>query len=113
VFSIGVDLGQAADYSTVAVVRSVGDDLHLVHLHRFPLGTDYTVVVDGIVDFYEDDRLGEGGQPPLLTLDETGVGRAISDLLLSTHAVLRGDDHGWGHGPSVRVEGRTRLLEGT
>jgi hypothetical protein len=85
VFSIGVDLGQAADYSTVAVVRSVGDDLHLVHLHRFPLGTDYTVVVDGIVDFYEDDRLGEGGQPPLLTLDETGVGRAISDLLLSTH----------------------------
>jgi hypothetical protein len=63
-FAIGVDLGQAADYSTIAIVRSTGDELHLVHLHRFPLGTDYTVVVDGIVDVYEDSRLGVGTSAP-------------------------------------------------
>jgi len=84
VFSIGVDLGQAADYSTVAIVRNVGDDLHLVHLHRFPLNTDYTAVVEGITGFCEDSRLEVVGQPPLLTIDETGVGRAVSDLLLGS-----------------------------
>ncbi len=83
-FAIGVDLGQAADYSTIAIVRSTGDELHLVHLHRFPLGTDYTVVVDGIVDVYEDSRLGVGDQRPALAIDDTGVGRGVSDLLLGS-----------------------------
>lgn len=83
-FAVGVDLGQAADYSTVAVVRTAGDELHLVHLHRFPLNTDYTAVVDGIVDIYKDPRLEVEGQPPSLTIDETGVGRAVSDLLLGS-----------------------------
>ncbi len=84
-YAVGVDLGQAADYSTVAIVSSVGDELHLVHLHRWPLNTDYTDVVAGIVELYENPRLVVEGQAPLLVVDETGVGRGIADLLLSTH----------------------------
>ena len=56
-YFVGLDLGQSNDYTALAVVQSVkqrGLDestktfLHLRHLERYPLGTPYTSVADGV-----------------------------------------------------------------
>src|SRR5215213_3966203 len=45
-FAVGVDLGREADHSTIAVARDgAHDQLYVVHLHRFALGTSYLDVV--------------------------------------------------------------------
>jgi hypothetical protein len=56
-YFVGLDLGQSNDYTALAVVQSgKGPDgngrtktfLHLRHLERYPLGTPYTSVADGV-----------------------------------------------------------------
>ena len=42
-WSVGADIGQAQDPSAIAVVQEVGQELHLRHLERVPLGTAYAV----------------------------------------------------------------------
>lgn len=44
-FYVGVDLGERVDYSAVAVVRSRGSLLELVHMQRFGLGTNLAAVI--------------------------------------------------------------------
>jgi len=52
-FLVGVDLGQAQDPTAIAVAEAVGDDLHLRHLERLPLGTPYPVVIQRITALVE------------------------------------------------------------
>jgi hypothetical protein len=52
--------------------------LHLTHLERFPLGTPYPDVVDGVIRRVKRTKLR--GKHTVLMVDETGVGRAITDL---------------------------------
>ena len=82
-FAVGVDLGREADHSTIAVARDgAHDQLYVVHLHRFALGTSYLDVVDGVMEIVSDPRLQTDGRPPVLAVDQTGVGAAVTDLLL-------------------------------
>ncbi len=41
----GTDLGQKRDHSAVAVVRKTGQEVYLVHLKQFSLGTEYGSVM--------------------------------------------------------------------
>lgn len=80
-FFLGLDLGQAADSSALALVetphRRRDAPLHVRHLMRYPLGTSYPAIVDDVAE-----RLV---RPPLvgqveLIVDGSGVGRPVVDL---------------------------------
>ena len=85
VFYVGLDLGQAQDFTGLAIVERIAAPAggreavhHVRHLERFPLRTPYTAVVTGV------SRLLSA--PPLrgacrLVVDATGVGAAVVDLL--------------------------------
>ena len=83
-YFVGLDLGQAADYTALAVVErspwdGVTDAIYsLRHLKRYPLGTAYTDIVPDV------ERLMN--TPPLrgavtLVVDYSGVGRVLVDML--------------------------------
>ncbi len=84
VYLAGLDLGQASDYSALAIaegrmVPSKGGLAHLefVQLARWPLGTTYTHIVAAIVKLFAEPPLAGS----LLCVDATGVGRAVLDQL--------------------------------
>jgi hypothetical protein len=87
-YFVGLDLGQAQDFTALAVLaRSFvlpGDpsalrrcSFALRHLQRFPLGTHYSEVLGTLVKLLQ--------APPLVgafvVVDQTGVGRAVVDTL--------------------------------
>ena len=81
-FVIGVDLGQAVDYSAIAVVefdpRQTHDrELKLRHIERVPLGESYTGVVERLSGL-QASLLGSR-----LVMDATGVGRPVRDMLIA------------------------------
>jgi hypothetical protein len=106
-YSVGCDLGQAADFTAVAVLEKKivpprdamfspvgehpgnrlveGDILYdLVYLKRPKLGTPYDVisrrVADLICELEPQGAFGELGQVTL-SVDGTGVGRSVVDML--------------------------------
>jgi hypothetical protein len=99
-FYVGLDLGQAADFTALAVVQSVMEQnpeggfrsaLHLRHLERYELGTPYPEIADKVATLMRDERLSPNEydprrlrvfrRAPQLIVDDTGVGRAVADLL--------------------------------
>jgi hypothetical protein len=92
-FVLGLDLGQAADYSALSIIEKTtarqGDkDVRrygVRHLHRWHLGTPYTTIVADVADLAK--------KPPLpgsaLVVDATGVGRAITDMIRKARLGLR------------------------
>jgi len=68
----------------VAVVKDAGEGmLHVVHLERLPLNTSYVEVVDHVEGMARDPRLASSsGSPPVLCVDQTGVGAAVTNMLL-------------------------------
>jgi hypothetical protein len=106
-FSVGVDLGQASDFTAIAVLEKKivppetamfspvganasnrlveGDIVHdLVYLKRPKLGTPYDTiakrVADLICELEPQGAFGELGQVTL-SVDGTGVGRGVVDML--------------------------------
>jgi hypothetical protein len=96
----GLDLGQSADYTALAVVQSVKERneegglktfLHLRHLERYPLRTPYTTVADRVAALMRSEALNQDEYDPSrhriakakveLLVDKTGVGVAVTDLL--------------------------------
>ena len=99
-YFVGLDLGQSADYTALAVVQAVkernaegeiGRYLHLRHLERYPLRTSYTTIADGVVGLMRSDALNSDEYDPArnrlakakveLLVDKTGVGRGVTDIL--------------------------------
>jgi hypothetical protein len=99
-FYVGLDLGQSADYTALAVVHSVhtrkpdgqmAKRLHLRHLERYPLRTPYPEIVEKVAALVREEKLSPTehdpsrgryfSQPPALVVDNTGVGVAVTDLL--------------------------------
>jgi len=84
-----LDLGQAADFTALAVLEAASAEgaereLRLRHLERYPLRTPYTAVADGVAALVERLRdLAPSGDEPDLLVDNTGVGRAVTDVLQS------------------------------
>ena len=80
-FVLGLDLGQANDYTAISVGEIKLDvtpfELQIRHLHRFPLRLPYpTMVAETSVIVQELKKLGR----VLMVIDHTGVGRPVVDL---------------------------------
>jgi hypothetical protein len=90
---LGLDLGQARDYTAIAVVERLADRpfehqpeeaprshrrYHLRHLERCKLGTSYPDVVGRVKTLLRTDELRN---KTWLVADATGVGRPVVDLL--------------------------------
>src|SRR5262245_13775385 len=84
----GLDLGQAQDYSALAVLeRTLRPDparagRELAHyavreLRRWPLGTSYTVICADVVKLYAEEPLTGS----TLVVDRTGVGAGVVDFV--------------------------------
>src|SRR5688500_1874387 len=98
-YYVGLDLGQSADYTALAVVQKVpvydaetgkhSKELHLKHLERYPLKTAYTAIADQVKrllscpPFTTPALLNGHLAKPIteLIVDKTGVGVAVTDLL--------------------------------
>ena len=98
-FTVGLDLGQGADYSAVVVVERVlvlpplislesfyrspqvvgpgmREELHVRHLGRWELGTPYPSIVSDVATMLRTPTMRDA----LLYIDGTGVGRAVMDM---------------------------------
>jgi phage terminase large subunit-like protein len=73
-YFVGLDLGQAQDYTALSVLQVVGTEYHIRHLQRFRLGTSYPDVVA------ETGKMMATLQDAVLVVDNTGVGRPVVDL---------------------------------
>jgi hypothetical protein len=90
-FYVGLDLGQSADYTALAVVQAGEDkELRLRHLERYPLRTPYPEIADKVARLVREPaltvtterRFGQvRRRRPELVVDNTGVGVAVTDLL--------------------------------
>jgi hypothetical protein len=80
---VSADIGQVSDPSALAVIERPGHQpplqptLAIRHMDRWHLGTSYLVIVEDICRFVERKELRD----PVLTVDQTGVGRPIVDML--------------------------------
>jgi hypothetical protein len=106
-FCIGLDLGQASDYTALAVVEKLeanGDHdhdraaLHLRHLERYPLRTPYPEIADRVAALIRtevltvrtyNDLLQVEELLPELVIDQTGVGAPVADLLRERDLTFR------------------------
>ena len=77
-FVLGVDIGQAHDYTALVILERAGTELHARHLERLPLNTSYPNQVERVADLVDSPELGRN---VLVAVDGTGVGRAVTDLL--------------------------------
>ena len=99
-YFVGLDLGQSADYTALAVLQTVKERvgegsfrtvLHLRHLQRYRLRTPYTTIADGVVDVMRSGALTSDEYDPArhrvakpkaeLLVDKTGVDRGVTDIL--------------------------------
>jgi hypothetical protein len=91
-FIVGVDLGQANDFTAVAIlgiVRDITQDhwggrseerrYELLNLFRLSLGTPYPAVAEVIANTLK--MVAPNGPEPALVVDATGVGRPVVDML--------------------------------
>lgn len=124
---IGIDCGQIGDSTAVAVsewtTRDDGQHFMVRRLERLPLGLPYPEQAKRIVQMLEGLRAmsakwqaeGTGVMDILTTLDVTGVGRGLFDLLTergetvtpvtitSTERLTQRDDLEWSCGKSILV----------
>jgi hypothetical protein len=104
-FTVGLDLGSAADFSALVVVERVFvlpplvslnewhrqpnvfmadlvEERHVRLLRRWELGTPYPSLVGDVARTMRSDMLR---RQALLYVDGTGVGRAVMDMFYETH----------------------------
>jgi hypothetical protein len=81
---MGVDFGQANDFTAVTVMERAGEELHIPYLTRPELRTSYERIAAGVVDrLHKLEPVGAFGErrDVGLCVDATGVGRAVVDML--------------------------------
>jgi phage FluMu gp28-like protein len=71
-FYLGVDFGKEMDFSVVLAVQKTGSTLQVVHVHRFPLKTEYASVIG-----YVKSLLDRWREVRAVYADVTGVGNYI------------------------------------
>jgi phage FluMu gp28-like protein len=71
-FYVGVDFGKEMDFSVVLVAQKIGGTLQIVHVHRFPLKTEYASVIG-----YVKSLLDRWHEVRAVYADITGVGGYI------------------------------------
>jgi hypothetical protein len=83
-YFVGLDLGQAADFSAIAVMEcqvATKDTytFHCRHLQRWKLRTPYPTIVADTVQLMNSPEIRQGTRA-LLAVDATGVGAPVVDL---------------------------------
>lgn len=83
-FYLGLDLGQAQDYTALAVVErkvfryeAKPEEYHIRHLERPKLGTPYPAIVERVQNLMQSDQLLNR---TALVVDKTGVGAPVVDM---------------------------------
>jgi phage FluMu gp28-like protein len=85
-FCIGVDLGKKRDHSAVAVVKLLPQQqVRLIHLHRFKLGTPYASVIGYIKALTDRYRTVEA-----IYVDQTGIGEYVTEDMSTVVSNTRG-----------------------
>ena len=85
--TVGLDLGQVADYSALVVTERldlapetppgrIGERRDVIHAQRWALGTSYPALVADVCALMAEPQLADAS----LTVDATGVGRGVMDL---------------------------------
>jgi len=107
-YLIGLDLGQAQDYTAIAVIEQAeGEEerkpfYRVRYLKRLPLGTPYPQVVKTVKEIH-DTLTKQGIKRPYLIADSTGCGRPVFDMFRTAGLSPLGVNiHG---GSSVTVDG--------
>jgi len=81
-FLLGVDLGQANDYTAIAILKQMGQPpkcvYHLVHLERPALRTTYPDIVRRVQTLMQTPELRDRCA---LVVDATGCGRPVVDMI--------------------------------
>lgn len=77
-YILGLDVGKQHDYTALTIVEPYSPALHIVHLHRYPLGTNYTVIADDLAQTLAKPPLAGAS---ILGVDATGLGGPFLDLL--------------------------------
>lgn len=74
-FYVGIDLGQAQDYTAIVLVEDDNDHLYVRHIERLPLGTYYPDQVERIKEIVHDRRIAEEipGPPREFATEEYGT----------------------------------------
>ncbi len=85
-YFVGLDLGQSADFSAIAVMERHGTTkdtyvFHCRHLERWQLRTSYPSIVADTVRMMNSPQMQSGRTRPMLAVDATGVGAPVIDLL--------------------------------
>jgi hypothetical protein len=93
-FYVGVDLGQAQDYSAVVIAERLShpisenadgqellDEFHIRHCERLPLGTSYEDQKQHIKKLITHATRKNPDQQITLIVDATGVGRPVIDSM--------------------------------
>ena len=85
-YVMGVDLGQAQDYTALTILERSGaaeNRYQVQYLERLPTGTPYPAQVARVKELH--DRLSRDTKTkPHLVVDQTGVGRPVVDMLRAT-----------------------------
>jgi len=82
-FYAGVDFGKQRDYSVVLTVEKTANLLRLVHVHRFPLKTEYPSVIGYVKSLHDHWQTVRA-----INADVTGVGNYIIEDMVRTRASL-------------------------
>jgi hypothetical protein len=92
-YLLGLDLGQAADYSALAIAKRQEErgvaSYQMPWLERFELGTSYPAIVTAVVARVGQLATQEPTVPRVLVVDATGVGRPVVDLLVRAKPAAR------------------------
>lgn len=77
-YFVGLDCGQAADYSALSILRGGGRRFDVVHLERLALDMPYPQQIEYLYQLMHRKPLSTANLT--LAIDYTGVGRPIWDL---------------------------------
>lgn len=80
---IGLDLGQANDFTAIVLLEQHENELHVTHLERH-IKKPYTQIAAHVIALF---RALEAKGPCELVLDLTGVGRGVADMLAEVKPV--------------------------
>lgn len=77
-YYLGLDCGQAKDYSALSILRQERERYDVVHLERLPLDMPYPQQIKKVFQIMNKKPLLRANK--VLAIDYTGVGRPIWDL---------------------------------
>jgi hypothetical protein len=77
-FYLGLDCGQAQDYSAISILQKQANRYDVVYLERLPLDMPYPAQIEHIFQICNKKPISTANK--VLAIDYTGVGRPIVDL---------------------------------